>query len=119
MVRLGEVESIGAPSLDWLGVPLVINDKSIGVLVVQTYRENIRYREAETDILTFVSRHVATAIEHRRNQEELRPSEARYSSLVQSAAYGIFQASVDGKFRPVNPALASMLGYTAEADLCA
>src|SRR5437588_602611 len=119
MVRIGEVESIGAPSLDWLGVPLVINDKSIGVLVVQTYRDNIRYREAEKDILTFVSRHVATAIEHRRNQEELRLSEARYRSLVQSAVYGIFQASVDGKFLAVNPSLASMLGYKTEAELFA
>jgi PAS domain S-box-containing protein len=119
MVRSGEVESIGAPSLDWLGVPLIIGDKPMGVLVVQTYRENIRYGEPEKDILTFVSRHVATAIEHKRSQEELRLSEARYRSLVQSAVYGIFQASTEGKFLAVNPSLASMLGYKSEEELFA
>jgi len=117
MVRRGDCESIGAPSLDWLGVPLVIGDTPIGVLVVQTYKENIRYGEAEKDILTFVSRHVAAAIEHKRNQEELRLSEARYRSLVTSAVYGIFSATMDGRFLAANPAMASMLGYFSEADL--
>ena len=117
MVRSGEVESIGAPSLDWLGVPLIIGDRTIGVLVVQTYKDNIRYGEPEKDILTFVSRHVATAIEHKRNQEELRLSEARYRSLVQSAVYGIFSASLGGKFLAANPAFASMLGHNSQADL--
>ena len=51
LIARGEVEAIGAPSLDWLGVPLIISDKTIGVLVVQTYRENIRYRQTEKDIL--------------------------------------------------------------------
>jgi PAS domain S-box-containing protein len=119
MVRAGDVESIGAPSLDWLGVPLIISEKPIGVLVVQTYKENIRYREADKDLLTFVSQHVATAIEHKRNQEELRLSEARYRSLVQSAVYGIFRASMDGKFLAVNPALVTMLGYGSEQELMA
>ena len=117
MVRRGEVESIGAPSLDWLGVPLIIGDKTTGVLVVQTYRENIRYREPEKDILTFVARHVATAIEHKRNQEELRQSETRYRSLVQGAVHGIFRTTLDGKFLAVNSALTKMLGYSSEQEL--
>lgn len=119
LVKRGEVESIGAPSLDWLGVPLIIADKSIGVLVVQTYRENIRYRQTEKDILTFVSQHVAAAIEHKRSEEQLRESEARYRSLVQSAVYGIYRATAAGRFLAVNPALISMLGYESEEEMLA
>ncbi len=70
----GEVKSIGAPSIDWLGVPLKINGQTIGVLVVQTYTEGIRYGQAEMEILKFVSGQVAMAI-HRKNAEaQLRSS---------------------------------------------
>lgn len=119
LVLRGEVESIGAPSLDWLGVPLIISDKTIGVLVVQTYRENIRYRQTEKDILTFVSQHVAAAIEHKRSEDQLRQSEARYRSLVQSAVYGIYRSRLDGQFLAVNPALIAMLGYQSEEQMLA
>src|SRR5256886_10718543 len=43
--RRGEVELIGAPSIDWLGVPLRIGDRPIGVLVAQTYTPGVRYGE--------------------------------------------------------------------------
>ncbi len=119
LIARGEVEAIGAPSLDWLGVPLIINDKTTGVLVVQTYRENIRYRETEKDILTFVSQHVAAAIEHKSSEDQLRQSEARYRSLVQSAVYGIYRSTVDGQFLAVNPALIAMLGYKSEEEMLA
>ncbi|ABF42015.1 multi-sensor hybrid histidine kinase [Candidatus Koribacter versatilis Ellin345] len=117
LIARGEVEAIGAPSLDWLGVPLIISDKVIGVLVVQTYRENIRYRQTEKDILTFVSQHVAAAIEHKRSEDQLRSSEQRYRSLVQSAVYGIYRSTVDGHFIAVNPALIAMLGYQTEDEM--
>ena len=119
LVARGEVESIGAPSLDWLGVPLIISDKTIGVLVVQTYRENIRYRQTEKDILTFVSQHVAAAIEHKRSEDQVRQSEARYRSLVQSAVYGIYRSTLDGQFLAVNPSLIAMLGYESEEEMLA
>ena len=117
LVRRGEVQSIGAPSLDWLGVPLKAGDNTFGVLVVQSYNEKVRYGEKEKEILNFVSQHVASAIEHKRHQEALRCSEARYRSLVQSAAYGIFRSSLDGKFLDVNPALIGMLGYESAEEV--
>lgn len=107
----GEVELIGAPSLDWMGVPLRVGNQTFGVLVVQSYTENVRFGERDKEILTFVSQQLASAIDHKRHEEALRRSEARYRSLVQSAVYGIYRASVDGRFLDVNPALIQMLGY--------
>ncbi len=118
LVAAGKVESVGAPSLDWLGVPLKSGSRTFGVLVVQSYTERVRFAEKEKEILTFVSQHVASAIEHKRHQEALRQSEARYRSLVQSAVYGMYRSSLEGRFLDVNPALISMLGYdTAEEVL--
>src|SRR5579863_9145574 len=119
LVQRGEVELTGAPSLDWLGVPLKVGGNTFGALVVQSYTGNVRFGEKEKDILTFVSQQVASAVEYRRNEEALRRSEARYRSVVQSAVYGIYRSSLEGKFLDVNPALVSMLGYSSAAQVLA
>ncbi len=119
LVRRGEVNPIGAPSVDWLGVPLKVSNSTIGVVVVQSYTDNVRFGEKDKEILTFVSRQLASAIEHKRNEEALRRSEARYRSLVQSAVYGIYRSSRDGKFLDVNPALVTMLGYDSAEEVLA
>jgi PAS domain S-box-containing protein len=111
LVQRGETELIGAASLDWLGVPLMGSNGCIGALVVQSYSPNVRFGERDRDILKFVSQQIATAIEHKRYEEALRNSEARYRSLILSAAYGIYRCSVGGTFLDVNPALIAMLGY--------
>ena len=115
--RRGEVELIGTPSLDWLGVPLKSGTACIGVLVVQTYNEKTRYGERDREILKFVSQHLAATIEHKRYEEALRRSEARSRSLILSAAFGICRCTLGGRFLDVNPALITMLGHGSVEDL--
>src|SRR5262249_29396122 len=107
----GEVARNGSRSLDWMGVPLKVNNHTFGALVVQTYSKNIRYGERDKEILTFVARQLASAVEIKRNEQALRRSGARYRSLVQSSVYGIYRSSLEGRFLDVNPALIAMLGY--------
>ncbi len=117
LVLSGKVELIGAPSVDWMGVPLRAGNQTFGVLVVQSYSEDVRFGERDKEILTFVSQQLASAIDHKQHEEALRRSEARYRSLVQSAVYGIYRSSVDGRFLDVNPALITMLGYESAEDV--
>jgi two-component system cell cycle sensor histidine kinase/response regulator CckA len=119
LVARKEVELIGAPSLDWLGVPLKVGNTAVGVVVVQSYSGNVRFGEKEKNILNFVSQQLASAVEHKRNEEALRRSEARYRSLIQSAVYGIYRCSLDGKFLDVNPALVTLLGYESAEEVMA
>jgi PAS domain S-box-containing protein len=113
----GEVARNGSKSLDWMGVPLKVNSHTFGALVVQTYSKNIRYGERDKEILTFVARQVASAVEIKRNEQALRRSEARYRSLVQSSVYGIYRSSLEGRFLDVNPALITMLGYASPEEV--
>ena len=117
LVRRGEVELIGASSLDWLGVPLKSGTTCIGALVVQSYNENARFGERDREILKFVSQQLAAAIEHKRYEEALRRSEARSRSLILSAAFGICRCTLGGRFLDVNPALITMLGHGSVEDL--
>jgi two-component system, cell cycle sensor histidine kinase and response regulator CckA len=119
LVKRGAVELIGAPSVDWMGVPLRAGSEIFGVLVVQSYTEDVRFGERDKEILTFVSQQLASAIDHKRHEEALRRSEARYRSLVQSAVYGIYRSNVDGRFLDANPALITMLGYESAEEVVA
>ena len=117
LVRRGEVELIGAESLDWLGVPLKSGTTCIGALVVQSYNENARFAVRDREILKFVSQQLAAAIEHKRYEEALRRSEARSRSLILSAAFGICRCTLGGRFLDVNPALINMLGHASVEDV--
>jgi len=55
----------------------------------------------------------------KRAEAALRQSEAHYRSLVENAPYGIFRATVDGRFLAVNPALVTMLGHDSPDELVA
>ncbi|KAB2844556.1 MAG: PAS domain S-box protein, partial [Melioribacteraceae bacterium] len=69
--RKGEVELIGELQSIWLGIPLKIGDKVIGVMAVQDYKNDKVYGEKERQILLFVSEQIAIAIDKKRNAEAL------------------------------------------------
>jgi len=103
--RRGEVESIGAPSIDWLGVPLNIDGQTIGVLVVQSYTEGVRYGEEEKNLLKFVSDQVAMAIHRQKSAEEVEERERFLSSIFESIQDGISILDKDYRIIRVNPAI--------------
>ncbi|RUO63058.1 diguanylate cyclase domain-containing protein [Pseudidiomarina insulisalsae] len=76
LVREGRVEGptkyYGSQPKQWLGSPLVIDDEVIGVLSVQTYKDEISYKHDDLEVLNFVSQHVAVALERRRNADEVK-----------------------------------------------
>jgi diguanylate cyclase (GGDEF)-like protein/PAS domain S-box-containing protein len=112
--RKGEIELVGAASLDWLGVPLKRGEETFGVLVVQSYEESVRYTDTDREILTFVSQHVATALDRKRAADALRASEARFRTLAETAPCAIFIYQGED-FRYLNPAAASITGYDRDA----
>jgi diguanylate cyclase (GGDEF)-like protein/PAS domain S-box-containing protein len=112
MVRQGEVEPVGAPSLDWLGVPLNARNQTIGVIGVQSYSEHLRYGEKEMEILNFVSQHVASAIETKRQEEELRRSKEYSESIIRAANAIIAHLDASGRVQMVNDKAEEVTGYT-------
>ncbi|HEY6108807.1 MAG TPA: PAS domain S-box protein, partial [Gemmatimonadales bacterium] len=112
--RAGEVETIGTPSLDWLGVPLKVGDRTLGVLAVQSYSSGVRYGEHEKHILQFVSTQVAMTIDRKRVEEERRRQQEFLRQVIDLNPNLIFVKDWDGRFTLVNRALAELYGTTAE-----
>jgi diguanylate cyclase (GGDEF)-like protein/PAS domain S-box-containing protein len=72
LVQQGEVEAVGTVSVDWLGVPLKVEGRMIGVIAVQSYTQGIHFKQEDMALLEFVSTQVAQAIERKRLEEEIR-----------------------------------------------
>lgn len=70
--KTGEVDLIGAPQAIWLGVPLKLSGKPIGVLVVQDYENEKAYGEDEMQLLMFVVEQIAQVIERKRSTEAIK-----------------------------------------------
>lgn len=68
--KKGEIELIGPQSPIWLGVPLKIKEKTIGVLVVQDYEDPSTYTPAHQQILDVISYPISRAIERKIVEEE-------------------------------------------------
>jgi PAS domain S-box-containing protein len=136
LVARGEVELVGAPSIDWLGVPLKVRDQTIGVIVIQSYTEGVRYGEPEREILEFVSTQVALAIERKRGDEALRRAEERYRAFITQSTEGIWRFEMarplsldtpveemverffsDGYLAECNDATAQLHGFGSEREI--
>ncbi len=70
--RMGElgIDSIGQLALSWLGVPLIVGDRAIGVMGVQSYTIPRLYDEHDRDLLTAIASPVAIALQNARLFEE-------------------------------------------------
>jgi len=78
MLRVGTIrqQTASPPAACWLGVPLRVEDASIGLIVVQSYDEAVVYGPADQELLSFVASQVANSLERRRAAETLQSAYA-------------------------------------------
>ena len=81
LIARGEIDLIGEEAVSWLGVPLQSEGTTIGALVVQSYREDRAHTEGDLELLTFVGRHIAAALERTRLIDETRQRNAELSLI--------------------------------------
>jgi PAS domain S-box-containing protein len=104
------------PAAVWLGAPLTVRGRTIGVAVVQDYQDPRAYGEEEKQILTFVAGQIALAIERKRSEQALRESEAKFRVLFEASSAGVMLHD-ETQYLEVNPAAARILGYASPVEL--
>jgi PAS domain S-box-containing protein len=98
LAEKGEIELIGTLPLFWLGVPLKLNEKTFGVIAVQTYSSSTTCTEQDVKLLEFVSDQIAIAIRHKQADEEKEKSrkEAEFYSDVLGHDVGNINQVISG-----------------------
>ena len=86
LMASGEITHNPGPirSQSWLGIPLFEGSQVRGVLVVQSYSPMIRYSQRDQELLTFVSRHIDTALSRRSAAEAVHAANLMLEARVQS-----------------------------------
>src|SRR3954470_8387041 len=72
----GDFVAVGSLATDFLATPLVTEGRTVGVLAVQSYRDDLRYGVDDERLIAFVGQHVAAALERTRAAAELRQRNA-------------------------------------------
>jgi len=110
LIENKKIVEFGSQGTDWLGVPLMHGDEVIGVIVVQSYSESIRYTEQDLNMLTFAAQHVVSAMLRLQDQQRLKNAvdartkelmaqirEREKSELLQESLYRISELSNDAE----------------------
>ena len=92
LIEQGEIELVGVITQDstWLGAPLKADRRTVGLLAVQSYTEEVRYSEQDKQLLAFVGQHIGAALSRARAIEETRQRNAELALInsVQEALAG-------------------------------
>ncbi|MCD4679704.1 MAG: PAS domain S-box protein, partial [Bacteroidales bacterium] len=107
----GEIELIGKLSRIWLGVPLKVEGKVIGVLVVQSYDDEDAYKQSDLELLEFVSDQISVSIGRKKAEEDIKSAlgKAKESDRLKS----VFLGTMSHEFRtPLN----TVIGFSEIID---
>ncbi len=79
----------------WMGVPLKLEDKIIGLIGIKSYNHRNKYNLKHLEMLDFISGQIAIAVERKRNEEKLNFQNARIKAIFESSSHLMW--SVDRK----------------------
>lgn len=95
LVAVGEISQFGSRSICWLGVPLVWNERVMGVLALQSYTPEHTYTARDQELLTFVSYHIANALQRKHTTESLKHAYASLERRVDERTRALALANRD------------------------
>ena len=114
LMASNEIEHNNEPgrSQSWLGIPLFDADVVRGVLVVQSYTPDVRYSLRDQDLLTFVSRHIDTALSRRGAAEAVHQANLQLEARVQSRTRELDHANAKLQYENAHDSLTSLPNRT-------
>ena len=86
----GTIEIKGVAPKIWLGVPLKLENRTIGVICVKSHSDRNKYQKQHLELLDFISGQIALVIERKRNEEKIVEQTARLNSIFESSSHLIW-----------------------------
>jgi len=99
-------------SYSWLGIPLFDGDVVRGVLAVQSYTSQVRYTLRDQELLTFVSRHIDTALSRRTAAEAIHAANLKLEARVQNRTRELDHANAKLQHENLHDALTGLPNRT-------
>lgn len=103
------IDIIGTPAESWLGVPLTMEGKTSGVLVVQSYVNEEAYDESSITTLEIMANEFSLYLEKKEAEEA---AEKLSKAIIQSPIVVVI-TDLKGNIEYVNPQFTTVTGYEA------
>jgi len=108
--KKGVIDLIGTTAEAWLGVPLKVEGKIFGALVIQNYYNKDIYDQSSVEIMEMISHELSLFIDWERSEEKAN----KLSRAVEQSAVSVMITNPKGHIEYVNPFFTKLTGYIAE-----
>jgi len=102
LIDLGEIELIGKFPAVWIGVPLSVENKVIGAIVVQNYHDSEAYMQEDIELLEFVSSQIGFILQRRKVIRENAISKELLRKVLDNIPTKVFWKDKNSKFLGLN-----------------
>jgi PAS domain S-box-containing protein len=89
------IEQVGEPAKSWLGAPLLIGSKILGVMAVQDYKKPFAYDEHHKDMMLAIANQASISIQNARLFDATKTSENLMRSLIENAPEAILVIDIE------------------------
>lgn len=86
----------------WLGVIIYLENKSIGVLSISSFKDQAAYNHKDLELLDFISGQVSLVMERKNNEKKIENQSARLSAIFESSTHQIWSMNSEYKFTSFN-----------------
>ncbi|WP_372744764.1 PAS domain-containing protein [Lutibacter sp.] len=117
LIETGEIELLGAFPKVWLGVPLRVNNKVIGAIVVQSYEDENAYSIEDIELLNFISSQISIIVQRKKVIQENAISKQVLRKVLDNIPIKVFWKDLDSKFLGVNAASIKEKNFKNENDV--
>ena len=100
-----------------VSVPMQVANKLVGIVNLNMTGRLRPFTLGQMKALTILAGTAAAALESASLYTQVRKAEKNYRSIFENAVEGIFQATPEGRFLTVNPAMARILGYDSPEEV--
>lgn len=104
----GTIKLIGERAEVWIGVPLIIEDKAEGAIVIQNYENPKALDKHSMEILEMIANQLSIYIEKKRSEEIA----IKLKKGIEQNPISVVITDYDGKIEFVNPKFCEITGYS-------
>lgn len=106
--KTGEIDLFGTVPEVWLGVPLKLKDKAIGIMATQHYSNGDAYDKISVDLFEVIGNQLSLYLEKNKAQEDA----LRLSRAIVQSPVSVVITNLKGEIEYVNPKFEITSGYT-------
>ena len=86
----------------WLGAPLIMEQRTIGLIALMSYKKTAPFDRTDLEMLDFMSGQIALAIDRKRTEEKVNNQTARLNAIFESSSHLIWSINRNYEFTSFN-----------------